>query len=205
MANNVGTLVIAPIRPASDQDAFPTALANEVQGGLHCVTTLAERNAIPTLRRVAGMKCWVENEQTTYRLEADLTTWVVDSGGGTGPTVTKVTFGEAFATNECFRLEEGVALKVTSLDASAPWIDGITLESGVAGSDYAVALLSQQLYTTPLALPAAPNRVLFLGQDGKLTATVPSKAASDLWLVRAARRNDNTHFVFSPSTPIQLA
>jgi hypothetical protein len=56
-----------------------------------------------------------------------------------------------------------------------------------------------------LAAPAAPNRVLFLGQDGKLTATVPSKAASDLWLVRAARRNDNTHFVFSPSTPIQLA
>ena len=53
--NNEGTLVIAPIRPFSVDDTFPTALANEIKGGLHNVDSIAERNAIPEGRRVFGM------------------------------------------------------------------------------------------------------------------------------------------------------
>jgi len=53
--NNDGTLVIAPIRPFSEFDTFPTAYANEIKGGMHNVNSIAERNAIPEGRRVFGM------------------------------------------------------------------------------------------------------------------------------------------------------
>jgi hypothetical protein len=70
MANNIGTLVAAPIRPASDQDTFPAALANEIMGGLHAVTSVAERDAIPAARRKEGMFCavMVPNDPQIYQL-----------------------------------------------------------------------------------------------------------------------------------------
>lgn len=202
MMENIGTLITAPIRPASDLDHFPTALANEIKGGRHTAATLAERDTIPSDRLEVGMQCWVEAEQKTYRLDASLA-WVEDMGSGL--TVAPVTYGEDFAANECFRIQDGTARKVRSTDAVAPWVDGIILQSGSSGATYPAATLVQQVYTSLLQLPAAPNRVLFLGQDGKLTATVPTKAAGDVWLTRAARRNGDTSFTLAPSTPCRLA
>lgn len=201
MAQNSGTLVIAPIRPASDQDTFPAFHANDGLGGFHSVATLVDRDAIPADRRLVGMRCWVEVEQKTYRLTAT-DTWV-DAAEGGGVPQAPVLYGEDFATNECFSLQDGEALHISSTDANAPWVDGITLQSGSAGQSYPAALQAQQVYTTPLTLPNA--RVLFLGQDGKLTSVVPTKAAGDVWLVRVARRSTDTQFVFAPSTPIRLA
>ena len=61
MANNSGTLVIAAVRPWADTDTFPSAYANEVRGGLHCVTTDASRDAIPSARLEDGMLVAVSN------------------------------------------------------------------------------------------------------------------------------------------------
>lgn len=69
MANNIGaTLIVAPIRPQSSEDTFPSSYANEALGGHHCVTTITERNAISTARRVEGMTCYVAEDEKTYSL-----------------------------------------------------------------------------------------------------------------------------------------
>jgi hypothetical protein len=203
MANNTGTLITAPVRPASPLDRFPSFHANEGKGGWHAVATLADRDAIPADRFEVGMRCWVEAEQTTYRLD-DTLAWVEVSDGG-GTSGSSVTYGEDFAANECFRIQDGVARKVLSTDGLAPWVDGVTLQSGSSGSSYPAALIVQQSYTSLLTLPAAPNRVLFLGQNGKLTPTPPTRAAGDAWLVRVARRAGDTQFIFAPGTPCRLA
>lgn len=70
MANNVGTLVIAPVRPQSDADTFPSALANELQGGLHVVASTAERDAIPSDRLIDGMLCIITADWSTYQLRS---------------------------------------------------------------------------------------------------------------------------------------
>lgn len=82
MANNEGTLVIAPIRPQAVEDTFPSAYSNEVKGGHHQVNTIAERDVIPTPRRLEGMFCYVKADGKVYKLEADLVTWTEFAGAG---------------------------------------------------------------------------------------------------------------------------
>lgn len=69
MANNVGTLVIAPIRPQSDVDLFPTAFANEIRGGHHQVSDVTERNNISTDRLEIGMLCTTQDDSKIYMLK----------------------------------------------------------------------------------------------------------------------------------------
>lgn len=66
--NNVGTLVIAPIRPQSDADVFPSAYANEIRGGHHTAADIAARDAIPTERLDVGMFCTTQDTGTVYIL-----------------------------------------------------------------------------------------------------------------------------------------
>lgn len=66
MANNVGTLVIAPVRPQSDVDTFPSAYANELYGGWHQYATLSQRNAISSDRKQDGMSCYVLETSGAY-------------------------------------------------------------------------------------------------------------------------------------------
>jgi len=74
MANNVGTLVIAPIRPQAEEDEFASAYANEIKGGLHTVEDLTSRNAIPSERREVGMLCSVgiSGSPITYQLQGGI-------------------------------------------------------------------------------------------------------------------------------------
>lgn len=56
----------------------------DVQGGFQVVATLSDRdNILPNLRKI-GMRSYVVANDTTYKLESDLTTWTIDSGGGVG-------------------------------------------------------------------------------------------------------------------------
>lgn len=68
MANNIGTLVIAPVRPQSDLDTYPVAYANELRGGYYQVADFVELYAIPAIRRVEGLICWVSGVEKSYRL-----------------------------------------------------------------------------------------------------------------------------------------
>jgi len=60
--NNSGTLVIAPIRPQAVSDTFPSAIANEIQGGPFSVGTLTAMSNIPSARLVSGATAYVTND-----------------------------------------------------------------------------------------------------------------------------------------------
>lgn len=97
MAQNIGTLVGAAIRPINDTMPIASAFAFEVNGGHHQVATLVNRDAIIVQRRQWGMLCTVYNDSTvannaTYQLKykynngstdtMDNANWVVFAGGG---------------------------------------------------------------------------------------------------------------------------
>jgi hypothetical protein len=92
MAQNIGTLVTAAIRPNDSLDLIASAFANEVKGGHHGYATLAERDALITARREWGMFVSVYNDggnNGVYKLEynyvdTDITNnanWIAFSGG----------------------------------------------------------------------------------------------------------------------------
>lgn len=71
MAQNIGTLVGAAIRPISDTMPIASAFAFEINGGHHQVETLSERDTIMSSRRQWGMLCTVYNDASnnaTYQL-----------------------------------------------------------------------------------------------------------------------------------------
>jgi hypothetical protein len=70
-----GTNVLAPVVPFDTTDAHASHEARYGKGGYRSVSDIAERNAIPQLRREVGMLVWVTSLQKQYRLESDLTTW----------------------------------------------------------------------------------------------------------------------------------
>lgn len=91
MAQNIGTLVTAAIRPNDSLDLIASAYANEIMGGLHRATASSDRNAIIEARREWGMLCYVINDDKTYQLTqynssviTDNTNWVEFSGSGGG-------------------------------------------------------------------------------------------------------------------------
>lgn len=83
-----GTVQITgQLAPSATTDTFPTHAANYGKGGVHHVTSLVERDAISAERRQAGMLCTVTGDPNIYRLEVDLLTWTVASGGGGGSPI----------------------------------------------------------------------------------------------------------------------
>ena len=62
MSKNVGTLITAPVRPNDSLDLIASALAYEIQGGLHSVENITQRNQIYTVRREWGMIVSVYND-----------------------------------------------------------------------------------------------------------------------------------------------
>jgi hypothetical protein len=92
MAQNVGTLVSAAIRPNDSLDPIASAFASEIKGGLHTATASGDRDATIFERREWGMMCYVINDNKTYQLDynyADTdimnnSNWVEFSGSGGG-------------------------------------------------------------------------------------------------------------------------
>lgn len=62
MAQNIGTLVSAAVRPNDSNDPIASAFQSEIKGGLHAYETLAERDAIILERREWGMIVNVYND-----------------------------------------------------------------------------------------------------------------------------------------------
>lgn len=69
MAMNKGTIVSAPIRPATTEDTIAVAVAEEIKGGYHVYSTAADMYAIPENRRTVGMRVFVVDTSTLYTLE----------------------------------------------------------------------------------------------------------------------------------------
>ena len=78
MAQNTGTLVIAPIRPLTDIMPIATAYSSEIKGGLHSVSDIASRNQIATNRREFGMLVYVKSSGEFYQLRQTYSPDVAD-------------------------------------------------------------------------------------------------------------------------------
>lgn len=70
-----GTNVIAPIVPFDTADQYATHHALYGKGGYRSVGSMAERDAIPLVRREPGMLVYVTATGRIYRMEQDVTTW----------------------------------------------------------------------------------------------------------------------------------
>lgn len=70
-----GTNVLAPVVPFDTTDTHASHEARYGRGGYRSVADIAERDAIPQLRREAGMLVYVSATGLIYRMESDLTTW----------------------------------------------------------------------------------------------------------------------------------
>jgi len=75
MSSIKGTNVLAPVVPFDTTDSHASHEARYGKGGYRSVSDIAERDAIPQLRREAGMLVWVIDTQKAWRLNANLTTW----------------------------------------------------------------------------------------------------------------------------------
>ena len=59
MSSKNGTNVASAVTTFTTEDKYATAYADEIQGGLHIVESITERNAIPPARRKVGMHCQI--------------------------------------------------------------------------------------------------------------------------------------------------
>lgn len=75
MAAIKGTNVLAPVVPFDTTDAHASHEARWGRGGYRSVADIAERDAIPMLRREAGMLVLTLSDGITWRLNENLTTW----------------------------------------------------------------------------------------------------------------------------------
>jgi hypothetical protein len=75
MAIIKGTNVLAPVVPFDTTDSHASHEARYGKGGYRSVADTAERDAIPALRREAGMLVFTINTQKAWRLNDNLTTW----------------------------------------------------------------------------------------------------------------------------------
>jgi hypothetical protein len=70
-----GTNVLAPVVPFDTSDAHASHEARYGKGGYRSVADIAERDAIPALRREAGMLVLTLSDGVTWRLNDNLTSW----------------------------------------------------------------------------------------------------------------------------------
>lgn len=70
-----GTNVLAPVVPFDTSDMHASHEARYGKGGYRSVADIAERDAIPALRREAGMLVLTLSDGVTWRLNDNLTSW----------------------------------------------------------------------------------------------------------------------------------
>jgi len=81
-----GTNVLSPVVPFDTTDTHASHEARYGKGGYRSVADIAERDAIPQLRREAGMLVCVLTDGKVWRLASDLATWSeIGLAGPQGP------------------------------------------------------------------------------------------------------------------------
>ena len=89
MSSIQGTNVLAPVVPFDTTDSHASHEARYGRGGYRSVADIAERDAIPALRREAGMLVLTLADGVTWRLASNLTSWsdysVTGPAGPQGP------------------------------------------------------------------------------------------------------------------------
>lgn len=132
MSNNPGTLVIAPVRPQSTDDTYPSAIANEILGGYKTFATIEERDALPDDRRVEGEMCYVVETDTLYVLKGG-----IDNGDWTTASPTSIvgTPNQIIVTQTLGEVVLSAPQDIAS--TSSPTFVGLTLSGPITGATIA--------------------------------------------------------------------
>jgi hypothetical protein len=69
--------ILGTIDTTDPRDTYATHSSNLGLGGIHHVSSIAERDAITVDRRIAGMLCTVQEDGGFYQLASDLSTWLL--------------------------------------------------------------------------------------------------------------------------------
>ena len=91
MSKIPGTNVAAMIAPFTTEDRFPTHNSIYGKGGAKEVSTLADRDNIPTERLTEGCTCYVVAEEKTYRWLGGAWVEVVSSSSSSGGGIIRLT------------------------------------------------------------------------------------------------------------------
>jgi len=132
MANNEGTLIIAPIRPQGVDDVIPTAYSNELFGGWHQVDTVVERDAILATRKVDGMACYVVEMSAAYTWNNGAWGSFATGGGVDGATGATGLTGDTGATGATGATGETGDIGATGA-TGATGLTGATGATGATG------------------------------------------------------------------------
>jgi hypothetical protein len=191
-----GTNVIAPIVPFATDDEYPSHEAAYGRGGYRTVATTAQRDAIPALRREAGMLVCVTDGGKIWKLGTDLSTWTEFSASSNWADITgkPATFPPLAHTHTSASITDfAAAVAAVATGSGSATTDASLLTSGtldIARLPASVVLASDGRLSdarTPLAHQQAISTVTGLqtALDGKqaagsYSAAVHTHTASDV-------------------------
>jgi hypothetical protein len=133
MSSIKGTNVLAPVVPFDTTDSHASHEARYGKGGYRSVADIAERDAIPQLRREAGMLVLTLSDGVTWRLGSNLTSWTDYSvTGPQGPAGPQGIPGAAGAAGPA-GVAGAAGAKGDRGDAGPQGIPGVAGAAGVAG------------------------------------------------------------------------
>jgi hypothetical protein len=102
----------------------------------------------------------------------------------------------------CFKImADGLAHNVKANDLNFPFIDGLTLEAGVANQEVKVARIKNQAYLTPFFFTS--DQLYFLNNLGVIATPRDANAIYSCFVGRSI--GNTNYFIFDPRPSIKLA
>jgi hypothetical protein len=174
MSSIKGTNVLAPVVPFDTTDTHASHEARYGKGGYRSVADIAERDAIPQLRREAGMLVLTLSDGVTWRLANNLTSWTDYSvTGPAGPQGPQGVPGVAGATGP--QGTPGVAGVAGIAGPTGPaGVAGVAGPQGVPGVAGATGAKGDRGDTGPQGIPGVAGAK---GDTGERGATGPAGEA----------------------------
>ena len=189
-----GTNVSAMVVPFDELDIYATHNDKYGRGGFRVHDTLAERDAIATLRRKAGM--WVKIEDgKLYELGNDLLTWTEVTMGGTPSTPGDLTLaaGENITAGAPVKVVTNLVYAASNL--TDPLVTGIARASALSG--FLVIICTSGPVTLTGLTPSTPY---FLG-DGVIAAAAPATG----YVTRLGNAVSSTTLIVNIEEPVLLS
>jgi hypothetical protein len=117
------------------------------------------------------------------------------------PNLDKLVLGENMPALTCFKVEsDGKAYKISANDFTIPFVDGITLENGIANQEVLVGRIKNEVYVTPFTFLS--DAIYFLNGLGAITSPRPSNLTYSCIVGRSIANSNR--FIFDPQIPVKL-
>lgn len=75
--NTTGQIAYAQLKPSTNQSTYPLISCNDIQGGRHVYDYVYQMWAIPTAKRMEGMRCYIRKVKLEFELASNQTEWLI--------------------------------------------------------------------------------------------------------------------------------